>query len=261
MNGRPWREEWANNVGIVAVVAAVLVLVVMAVFLYLVSLSRGQLVAYPAERMPATQTAATEAPAAGGAESPAVAGVAVLPSPVGQDPPVRYLDARHGFEMQVPAGWRQAKVSDAERPPLAADYDVVWEDPSSHARLAASVWDAVPETSFMLWSALVGTGMSSVDGMTPYNAVVAGQPALLLGAPESPTTPARLAVFFGREGKHYRLAYTAHDGGAAISDYARALASLHWPSDPPATLVLPLRALASGRFWPSDQLFGPVGQD
>lgn len=258
MNGRPWREEWANNVGIVAVVAAVLVLVVLAVFLYLVPLSRGQTVAYPAERAPGSvgPTATPAAPATPGAGGAARAGVAVLPSPVSQAAPLRYVDARHGFEMQVPAGWRQAKISDAERPPLAADYDVVWEDPTSGARLAASVWDAEPTTSFVLWSALAGAGMTSVDGTAPYNAVVAGQPALLLAAPESPTMPARYAAFFGRAGKHYRLAYAAFDGGNAIADFARALASLRWPGDPPATLVLPLRTQAEGRYWPSEELFG-----
>ncbi len=253
MNGRSWREEWAGNAGVVAVIVVGLFVVVLAVFLYLVPLSRGQ---DPGLAQSAPAAGATPGapsiPAAGGESG----GMAVLPSPVTDGKAQEHSDTRYGFRLMVPAGWARAQVSDDERPALAADYDVVWEDPDSGARLAVSAWNGENVASFVLWSALVGSGMQSVDGQVPTNAVVAGQPALLLWAPETPVTPARFALFLERDGTYYRVTYSAHDGGAAISDYARALATLRWPDSPDTPLLLPLRAVPDSRYWPSSRLYG-----
>jgi hypothetical protein len=192
---------------------------------------------------------------AGGAEL--ARGAALLPSPVAGRAPVDYQDPRYGFRLSVPGGWRQASVADEDRPALAADYDLVWEDPDSRARLSVSAWEGSRLTSFLLWTALVGAGMQSIDGQLPTNAVVAGQPALLLWAAESPSSPTRYALFLEHGGTFYRLAYGAHDGGAALGDFARALVSLRWDGEADAVDVLPLRVAPADRYWPSERLFGP----
>jgi hypothetical protein len=239
-----WREDWVMNTGVVGVIVIALVLVVLSVFLYVVPLSQGRATVRPGNGQP---VAAAPGP---GTTAP------VLPSPAVAGAPERYTDPRYAFDLAIPAGWRRAAVTDEARPALAADYDVVWEQPDTGARIAVSAWDARTVTSFLLWSALLGAGMQSADGQTPTNAIVAGRPALLLWAPETPTTPARLAVFLARGNTYYRIAYTAYDGDAAVADYARALATLHWPGDAASTLVLPLRGLPNSRYWPSERLYG-----
>src|SRR3990172_1644565 len=134
MSPRSWKDEWVRNAGMVVVVMTVLSLVLLTVFLYLVPL-------VPAE---------------------------------GDQQEARYHDPRYGFELTVPARWRRAEVSDEDRTTLAADYDVVWEDPDNSARLAVSAWDGRAVASFVLWAPLVAGGMQPIDGQTPYNAYVAG---------------------------------------------------------------------------------------
>jgi hypothetical protein len=210
----------------------------------------------------------------------------VLPSPRSAAAPQRYVDARHGFELLVPGGWRQGKSApeggggddpdvaaagpgagsgSLDAPPagaqaglagLAADYDVAWEDPATGARLAVSAWEAGRVASFPLWSALVGAGMAPTAGEAPYNALVAGQPALLLWAPESAVSPARYALLFERGGRYFRLAYGAADGGAGLVDFGRAAASLRWPEDTPAAAVVPLSPPGAGRYWPGEAFIG-----
>ncbi len=245
-----WREDWVTNAGVVGVIVVALVAVVLTVFLYVVPISRGRTSVLEGKPGP---VAAAPVP---GATGTGPAGDAMLPSPAHGGSPERYSDPRYGFELTVPAEWRRATVATEPRQTLAADYDVVWEHPDTGARLAVSAWDADTVTSFGLWSALLGAGMQSVDGRMPTNAVVAGQPALLLWAAETPTTPARWAVFLAHGDTYYRVAYAAQDGGAAIADYARALATLRWPGEASTPLMLPLRGQPGNHYWPSEGLFG-----
>jgi hypothetical protein len=247
VTGRGWREDWSTHAGVVAVIALGLGVVVLAVFAYLVPLSRGQDV-----------TAAQAGPTAAVLGAP---GGQVLPSPRSDAAPVRYVNGRYGFEMAVPAGWRRAELREAAPPARAADYDLVWEDPATGARISVSAWDSAGATSFLLWSAILAGGMEPVAGIEPVagqaptNALVAGRPALLVRAPETPATPARYAAFFEHEGSYFRVEYSAQDGGAALTDFARALLSLRWPAEPPVDAVLPLRGAEISRYWPAERLF------
>ena len=245
-------DEWLRNVGMVGVFTAILFVVLLGVFFFLVPLSRQREAA-------STQERETPTPPAAGLEA------APTPTPVGVTGPLpteaepvgalaAWTDERYGFRVLLPERWRPATVDGAEGPLGAADYDVVFEDPATGARLAASVWEAAGWASFGAWATAAAPGYTSVDGGWPTNAVVAGHPALVVWSPETPTSPLRYAALLEVDGRFYRLAHTAPDGGGSVADFARALVSLGWAAEETVDLIPPLPA-PSGRYYPSERLF------
>jgi hypothetical protein len=173
-------------------------------------------------------------------DSPAAAQLARLATKDAASEFVSFEDPALGLSTSLPAGWREATFRDAADPHSAADShgatdslnaadrDRLLEDPASGARLAISAWDARDLAPLELWVMGVASGMRSIDGRWPSNARLAGEDAIALWAPESPTQPARYAVFLAHGGRYYRLAYAANDGGAAMGAYALMLARLRW---------------------------------
>ena len=163
-----------------------------------------------------------------------------------------------GYQVRIPAGWRQASVNEAAPPLRAADHDLVLEEPNSGARIAVSIWDASELVPLVLWAPSVAEGMRPVDGQWAQNAVLAGEPAMLLWAQETPISPARYAAFVGHAGRYLRLAYSASDGGEALDSYAQLLNSLRWSDAVDATDVgdrLPPLPMPRPRYHPSGRLF------
>jgi hypothetical protein len=109
--------------------------------------------------------------------------------------------------------------------------------------------------------------MRPVDGAYPTNAFIAGEPALVVGEAESPTSPLRYAAFLAKGDSYLRIAWSAPTGAVRSTDYLRALATFQWPSADEASdpandsaaigagnQAPPLR-LPAGLYFPSDSLF------
>jgi hypothetical protein len=175
-----------------------------------------------------------------------------------------FRDGEAGFGFQLPPGWQRTRVTpDLDRDPMAADYDVIFESPDQAQRIAVSVWDAAERADFKTWVLSAAGGMRPVDGAYPTNAYIAGEPALVVGEAESPTSPLRYAAFLAKGGSYLRIAWSAPTGAVRSTDYLRALATFQWPSADEATdsatqgagnQAPPLR-LPAGLYFPSDSLF------
>ena len=132
------------------------------------------------------------------------------------------------------------------------------EDPQTGARMALSIWAASDDQPLEGWARRVAPGMQPTDGSWEASATVAGQPALALWSPESATRPGHYATLLLAGGRLHALSYAAHDGGASLADYAKALVSLRWldsaeGADRPDQV--PLFPMPSPRFYPSGRLF------
>ena len=190
-------------------------------------------------------------------DPPAEAGT-LLGGPPPSTDTVLVEDPALGIRIELPRGWQSAVFDDADGPLGAADRDLVVEDPASGARMAVSAWDASELAPLNLWLMGVASGMRSVDGRWPSNARVAGEDAMALWAPESPTQPASYAVFLAHEGRYYRVAYAARDGGDAIDAFLTSLAQFDWLS--PAVSAsseadtVPSLPMPAARYFPGQSL-------
>lgn len=209
------------------------------------------------------------APDAGAPADASPAPPAMAPPPAGWRV---YRDAVHGLALMLPEGWREAAVEPAgELAALLPDHDVVFESPDGGQRLAVSTWGAAERPPFAEFAASAVAGMQPVDGLWPTNAFVAGVPALVVGAPEAPTTPLSYAVLLEHDDRYHRIAWSAYDGARDATVFARALATLAWtavadpaaPADGALDALRPLDApmvprldLPSGVYFPSEALFG-----
>lgn len=181
-----------------------------------------------------------------------------------------FRDSEAGFGFQLPPGWQRTRVTpDLDRDPMAADYDVIFESPDESQRIAVSVWDAAERADFKTWVLSAAGGMRPVDGAYPTNAFIAGEPALVVGEAESPTSPLRYAAFLAKGGSYLRIAWSAPTGAVRSTDYLRALATFQWPSADEASdsaaqgagnQAPPLR-LPAGLYFPSDSLFSDGDRD
>jgi hypothetical protein len=241
----------ARSMGLIASLMVLVFLVMLSVFLYISRLARdgNPWTTDAAATTVAADATPTEDPTVG---SSAVA--ALLPTPRQDSPLARYADARFGFRLDLPEHWRHAVAVDPAPIFPTADYDVVFEEATSHARLAVSVWENAPDDASTLWAALVAPGLQSVDGRWPTEAQVSGVPAAVLWADETPVVPARYAVCLVRDGRRYRVAYAASDGGARLSEYARAVVSFELGADDTPDTIPPLPR-PGGRYFPTEALF------
>jgi len=185
-----------------------------------------------------------------------------------------YQDAVHGLALMLPEGWREAVPQPSrELAALLPDHDAVFESPDGGQRLAVSTWGAAERPPFAEFAASAVAGMQPVDGLWPTNAFVAGVPALVVGAPEAPTTPLSYAVLLEHDDRYHRIAWSAYDGARDATVFARALATLAWTAvaDPAAPAapdeaadamrlgdapMVPRLDLPSGVYFPSEALFG-----
>jgi hypothetical protein len=266
MSRRRLFDDNLHPVALVATVIGALCLILLAVLLFVAQLSRHGDTASTQELTAPGASSATGVPVGFGTTLPPTTG---YPAPTSQVPVTplttpgtipahwhRYVDQLYGFELELPEDWREATIEPA---PMAvaeiADHDVAFEQPDTRARIAVSVWDAAGRAPFALWLGIVARGMVAVDGQLPTNAWVAGQPALVVWSPDTPTTPAHYGVFLERDGRYYRLTYSATDGGAGIGTFLRALVTLTW-NDEPATDLIPRLPLPREPYYPSERLFG-----
>jgi len=253
-----------NRPNPIVVITAILVPVLLITLPHAVQQLRHTEATATHERSPADATSLAATSTAGvGVTAPAALPPTLpapglpLPTPSGSGRQWRvYRDPQYGFQLEVPAGWRASEVGDEDAPASSADHSAVFEAADTGARLAVSVWEASELASFYLWAGVVARGMQSVDGQLPTNALVAGHAALVVWAPESPATPAQYAALLARQSRYYRLAYSATDGGAALGDFVRALVPLSWDGEETQDIIPPLPA-PTGRFYPSNLLFGP----
>lgn len=188
-----------------------------------------------------------------------------------------YADTEHGIALSLPDGWRQAQpLPNSDLAARLPDHDVVFESPDAVQRLAISTWDAAERPPFTEFVSTVVAGMQPVDGLWPTNAFIAGEPALIVGAPEAPTTPLAYAAYLEHADRYYRIAWSAYDGARDTTVFARALATLAWsaaasPSGLPGPLapdawagparpgdapMVPRLDLPAGVYYPSEALFG-----
>ncbi len=163
--------------------------------------------------------------------------------------------------------WSRAEVLLAEGDgPDQADIDVILEAPDGGSRLALSAWNATERVPFELWVLSVAGGMRSIDGQYPFNAMIGGVPALIVGDPETPTSPVRYAAFLDRDSYFIRLAWSGGGPSADPYDFARALVTLNWDDSPGAAVdaaanaasdfdTVPAFDLPNGLYYPSDSLF------
>jgi len=166
-----------------------------------------------------------------------------------------YRDPGGQFQLQVDQSWRSA-TAEADGAPLpAADFDVIFVDPDTGARMALSHWDLGVELPLHRAAMSLAPGQAPVNSAGPTNAVVAGEPALLLWAPESPVQPAVYTALLEHEARLYRLAYAAGDGGAGLLDFTRLLVSLEWlaaDGSPTATIdTIPPLPQPASRYFPT----------
>jgi len=184
--------------------------------------------------------------------------------PASELAPTLARDAVLGFEMQVPGGWRRAEV--AGTAPDGAERDVIFEHPDGDARLAVSAWPAPADAAFSDFaSGVAAAGMVSVDGRQPTNALIAGDPALVVGDRERPTAPVRFAALLGHGDRFYRVAWSGAGPAADSSIFLRALISLTWDDTastsadtaaPDIVDIVPALAPNGGVYYPSASLFG-----
>ncbi|MCB0217631.1 MAG: hypothetical protein H6648_05645 [Caldilineae bacterium] len=203
-----------------------------------------------------------EAPPAGlepsVARGPATEASVLLGDPSTGDDTVLVEDPALGVRIALPRGWQSADFDADDGPLGAADRDLVVEDPATGARMALSAWDARELAPLHLWVMGVASGMRSVDDVWPSNARVAGEDAIALWAPESPIRPASYAVFLAHDGRYYRVAYAARDGGDAIDRFVTALAQLDWLSPAVSASAeadtLPPLPMPAARYFPGQGL-------
>lgn len=177
-----------------------------------------------------------------------------------------YEDLISGFGLHLPDGWqRTERQSDASLPSFG-DHDLILQDPQSGARFAISSWDAEGLASLPLFLGRIAPGFQPVDGDWQSNAEISGQPALVLWAPDSPTTPARYLAAMEHQGRFICLGYTALDGGAARERFKQLLESMRFHAVDHARLAgdvegardttrLPRLPLPEGRYFPAESLF------
>ena len=295
MSGPRWGNYWSRPLAAVGAALALVFTVAMVVFLYIGSLA-GQLVnrdavangagtarnpQSPAGQAggsePATESTGTQAaqtagsatssnPAPGGASSGALAArtvhaaeaqPGVLPTQTHPSQPRRYSDPAFGFQVMLPDNWQAAEVHADDATPIdAADYDVVFEEPESHARMSFSVWANPAQIPLNMWIMDAGSGMRSVRDQWPTNAFIAGAPALVMWSPETPATPARYGAFFVHDQQYWRVLYSADDGGVAAADFVRALRTLGWSDGDTGAIVPPLQ-WPTARYFPHARLYEP----
>jgi hypothetical protein len=173
-----------------------------------------------------------------------------------------YRDPQGEFQLMIDRSW-QAAETDGEGAPPAAERDLTFVQPASGARLAVSIWDAAAGIALDRLATDLAPGLVPVDGRWPSNAMVAGERAIVLWAPESPAVPAVYAVFFEHEGRVYRVAYAANDGGAALLDFLRLLVTLEWiaPDGSVGDTIdtIPPLAQPPSRYFPSAALLESDG--
>ena len=181
----------------------------------------------------------------------------------------RYDDPQHGFSLRVPAGWREARRSatpgDAAEAP---DYDVVFEAEGGEQRLAVSVWSAADRPPFDAWLPTVAAGLRPLDDGAapsegvPFNAFLAGESAVVLGAPETAVSRLAYAAFLAHGERYLRIAWADLTGVTRPDEILGALASFGWVGDDIVTgsaappNQVPRLALPQGSYWPSATLFG-----
>jgi hypothetical protein len=232
----------ARSVGVIAALIVFVFLVLLAVFLYISRLSpdgsrNGEPGASPGAAGVRARAWATSV----AAPAPSRIAPGPLPTAPGEGTPlVRYQDARYGFRMDLRDSWRPADAATTEPAFPDADYNVVFEDPDTGARLAVSVWDDGTVVDVPLWVPAVAPGMRPVGDEWVPRDTVAGEPTLAMWSAQSPTLPARYAAFLTHDGRRYRVAYSAADGGARIGEFVRALVSLEFGDDDTPDLVAPL---------------------
>lgn len=226
-----------QSVGAASAALASLFLVLFSVFVFTSRLVHGE---DPRRLLPGAEVGAASVPNSPSRDLPAMSDVSRSERPPSSTDPIlrsdpdtaseflSFDDPALGLATSLPAGWREATLDGPADPLTAADRDRLLEHPASGARLAISAWDARDLAPLELWVMGVASGMRSIDGRWPRNARLAGEDAIALWAPESPTQPAHYAVFLAHGGRYYRLAYAAHDGGAAMGAYALMLAKLRW---------------------------------
>ncbi len=152
-----------------------------------------------------------------------------LAVPAGRQAPLEtYRDPEGDFQVEIPRTWQAAVIDGSTAPWPAADQDVIWIQPDSGARLAVSMWQLGAQVPLPRAALEFAPGQAPVSANGPTNAMVAGVPALVLWAPESPVLPAVYTTLLQHEGAVYRVSYAANDGGAALVDYVRLLVSLEW---------------------------------
>ena len=247
-----------RQMGSMVVLVTILLLVLVAVLGYvtrMASLSRVGLAGTP----PASTVAPEATGGPTGSPAPTIgapAGAGLLPTVSARAGSLTtYRDERDGFRLQVQSFWRKAAVSSDPRWPVEPDYDVVFEEPVTGARLAVSRWPEGAPVAASQWVRLLAPGMEPVDGRWPSVATVAGEAATLVWSDESATAPARYGAFFERNGRRYAVTYSAADGGGLAEEYVRALVTLEWTeADTPDLIPLPPRC--GNRYYPSTALFG-----
>ncbi len=223
--------------------------------------------------MPPPIVPGAENPSGGAADADGAAVEGAFVVPAGYR---RYDDPQHGFSMRVPADWREAHRSagpgdDAGMP----DYDVVFEAPEGEQRLAVSIWGAGERPPFETWLQSAVAGLRPLDdgaaagtvdeGGVPYNAFLAGEPSLVLGAGETPVSHLSYAAFLQHADRYVRIAWADMTGLTRPDDVLGALASFGWVGDDlvtgtaPQANQVPWLRLPHGVYWPSDVLFGDGG--
>lgn len=182
----------------------------------------------------------------------------------------RYDDARHGFSLRVPSDWREAhRSADPADGAASPDDDVVFESASGEQRLAVSVWGAADRPPFDGWLPIAAVGMQPLDDgavhaddAVPYNAFLGGEPAVVLGAAETPVSHLAYAAFLQHGERYVRVAWADMTGLTRPDDVLGALASFGWVGDDLITgsdkgpNQVPRLSLPQGVYWPSEALFG-----
>jgi hypothetical protein len=242
-----------RQLAVAAALAALMVLVVVAVFLDVRRLA-GVVTPGPLTLAPAPAGTPTAGPTVAASARPGV--LPTLPSGGGT---LHYVDETGhlgGFRLDLSSNWRQLDTTDS-RAASSEPVHVIFSNPASGARLAVTAWPGEGKAPLSrTWIQEQAPGMASVDGRWPTEAVIAGDQALIVWADEAPDVPARYAAFVRHAGNAYRVAYSASDGGALLADYARALVSLEWTDDDTTDMVPPLPRPA-GRFFPPVVLAEP----
>lgn len=174
-----------------------------------------------------------------------------------------FSDPQGDFQLKMDRSWQATETGGAGASPPAAERDLTFVHPDTGARLAVSIWDAGADVALDRLALDLAPGLAPVDGRRPSNAMVAGEPAIVLWAPESPAVPAVYAAFFEHQGRVYRVAYAANDGGAALLDFVRLLVTLEWVAPDGSVgdtidTVPPLTQPAS-RYFPSAALLASGG--
>lgn len=181
----------------------------------------------------------------------------------------RYDDPQHGFSLRVPAVWREARRSAGpDDGPDGPDHDVVFEAAGGEQRLAVSVWSATERPPFDAWLPTVAAGLRPLDDGAaagegvPFNAFLAGEPAVVLGAPETAVSHLAYAAFLAHGPRYLRIAWADLTGLTRPDEVLGALASFGWVGDDIVTgsagvpNQVPRLALPQGTYWPSEALFG-----